>query len=197
MIASMPIPCLRIADFKRACLSVELHRLEVLKKLTSSARPCVGGRLKRDIFHIKQPPLLLGSDANMQHESTPLRMSAGISGTSRDFGISHVNYTSAAALVVQYLPALLYFHQPIHISNAHILPILSIPPCQPNIIVQSSNYKMKPSFATTSKTCFISCFYDHYMFRPSQEAIFRWLLVNTKKYQEGHYSLQRIRWVEL
>jgi hypothetical protein len=31
----------------------------------------------------------------------------------------------------------------------------------------------KPSFATTSKTCFVACFYDHYMFRPSQEAIFR------------------------
>jgi hypothetical protein len=38
----------------------------------------------------------------------------------------------------------------------------------------NSNYKIKPSFATTSKTCFIfRVLYDHYMFRASQEAIFR------------------------
>jgi hypothetical protein len=148
----MPIPCLRTADFKRACLSVELHRLEVLKKLTSSALPCMGGRLKRDIFHIKQPPLLLGPDANMLRESTPLRMSAGSSGTRRDFGISHVNYTGSAALVVQNLPALLHFYQPIHISIAHILPILSIPPCQPNIIIQTYIYHQLQHTTTTITT---------------------------------------------
>jgi hypothetical protein len=53
----------------------------------------------------------------------------------------------------------------------------------------SSNYKIKPPFVTTSITCFISCFYYHYMFRPSQEAIFRWLLVNTKKISIRLYRL--------
>jgi hypothetical protein len=33
--------------------------------------------------------------------------------------------------------------------------------------------------------------YDHYMFQPSQEAIFRWLLVNTKKKYQCHYSLNK------
>jgi hypothetical protein len=57
-------------------------------------------------------------------------------------------------------------------------------------LMQNQNYKIKPSFAKTSKTCFISCSLH-------VSAFIRGHLVNTKKYQEGHYSLQRIRWVEL
>jgi hypothetical protein len=44
----------------------------------------VGGSIKRDIFHLKQPSPLQVSDANTQRESTPPRTSTRISGTSRD-----------------------------------------------------------------------------------------------------------------
>jgi hypothetical protein len=60
-----------------------------------------------------------------------------------------------------------------------------------------SNYKIKPSFATTSNTCFILCSLRSLHVSAFTRSHLQVITCKHKKHQEGHHLLQWIRWVEL
>jgi hypothetical protein len=60
-----------------------------------------------------------------------------------------------------------------------------------------SNYKIKPSFATTSKTCSISCSLWSLHVSAGTRGHLQVITCKYKKIYQGHYLLRPIRWVEL